>query len=261
LILLDFLSRAVVPYDQKCKIGHMVRKWNLNSNKSENELREQRILNAAEQLISYYGYDKTTVGDIATEAAISKGAIYLHFQSKEELFEALLLRELSRYSEKWLQLIEADPEGGTLAGVYKNTLYAMKSSPFIAGIFKQDRKMLGNYIRKEGNLFQRMGAGGSLRSEFIRMMQDAGAIRQDINPKIIAHIMNMLSVALVSMDEVMISEDIPPMEATIEAIADLMHRGLTPADGGNSEAGKTIIRQIMDMTRQQITQMKKPEQE
>jgi AcrR family transcriptional regulator len=229
----------------------------LNVSKSETEAREQRILNAAAKLIGYYGYDKTTVGDIAAEAAVSKGAIYLHFQSKEELFEALLLRELGRYSEKWLELIEADAQGGTMAGVYKNTLYAMNSSPFMAGIFKQDRKMLGSYIRKEGNLFQRMGAGGSLRSEFVKMMQDAGAIRHDIDPKIIAHIMNMLSVALVSMEEVMISEAIPPMDATIEAIADLMHRGLTPPDGGNSEAGKAIIRQIMDMTRQQINQMKK----
>lgn len=228
--------------------------------KSENEMREQRILDAAVRLISHYGYDKTTVSDIASEAAISKGAIYLHFTSKEELFEALLLREMSRYSETWLELVEADPEGGTMAGVYKNTLYAMNSSPFLAGIFKQDRRMLGGYVRKEGNLFQRM-SGGNMRSEFLKMMQDAGAIRQDVDPKIIAHIMNMLSVALVSMDEVMLSDEIPPMEATIEAIADLMHRGLTPPDGGNSEAGKAVIRQIIEASRQQLQQMRKTEKD
>jgi AcrR family transcriptional regulator len=238
----------------------MVRRRNLNPSKSENEAREQRILNAAAQLIGYYGYDKTTVGDIATEAAVSKGSIYLHFQSKEELFEALLLREMSRYSEKWLELIEADPDGGTMAGVYKNTLYAMNSNPFLAGLFKQDKKMLGSYVHKEGNLFQRMG-GGNVRAEFLTMMRDAGAIRQDVNPKIIAHIMNMLSVALVSMDDVMLDSEIPPMDETIKAIADLMHRGLTPPDGGSSEAGKAIIRQIMDMTRQQINQMKNTEKE
>jgi AcrR family transcriptional regulator len=227
---------------------------NLNPAKSDNEVREQRILDAAANLIAHYGYDKTTVSDIANEAHISKGAIYLHFQSKEELFEALLLREMSRYSEKWLELIEADPKGGTMAGVFKNTLYAMSSSPLIAGFFKQDRRMMGNYIRKEGNLFQRIGRNNG-RAEFLRMMQEAGAVRQDIDPKIIAHIMNMFSVALVSMDEVMPAEDIPPVEDIIEAIADLMDRALTPPDGGNNEAGKAVIRQIMEISRQQLSQI------
>ena len=58
--------------------------------------REQRILDAAANLIAHYGYDKTTVDEIAREAGVSKGAIYLHFKSKEDLFEALLLREIGR---------------------------------------------------------------------------------------------------------------------------------------------------------------------
>jgi AcrR family transcriptional regulator len=228
----------------------------LNPGKSEKEAREQRILNAAASLISHYGYDKTTVSDIANEAAISKGAIYLHFQSKDELFEALLLREIIQYSEKWLELIEADPKGGTLAGVYKNTLYALNSSPFMTAMLKRDTQILGSYIRKEANLFQRIG-GGNIRSQFLEMMQRAGTIRQDIDPKITAYIMNMLSVALVSMDGIMLFEDRPPVESIIEAIGDLMDKALTPPDGGNSEAGKAIIRQIMDMTRQQLSEMNK----
>ena len=55
--------------------------------------REQRILSAAAERIAHYGYDKTTIEEIARDAGISKGAVYLHFRSKEQLFEALLLRE------------------------------------------------------------------------------------------------------------------------------------------------------------------------
>ena len=62
--------------------------------KSDNEERRERVLNVAAELIVHYGYDKTTVSDIAREAGISKGAIYLHFDSKEALFEALITREL-----------------------------------------------------------------------------------------------------------------------------------------------------------------------
>ena len=58
--------------------------------KSDNPERETRILQAAAQLFAHYGFDKTTVSDIAREAGVSKGAIYLHFASKEELLERFL---------------------------------------------------------------------------------------------------------------------------------------------------------------------------
>lgn len=86
-------------------------------------------------------------------------------------------------------------------------------------------------------------------------MQDAGAIRQDIDPKIIAHIMNMLAYGLVAMDEIMAAEFIPPADDVIEGIAEIMDRALTPDDGGNNEAGKAILRQISEAGRQQFEQM------
>jgi TetR/AcrR family acrAB operon transcriptional repressor len=219
--------------------------------KSDNEEREQRILDGAADLFVHYGYDKTTVSDIAREAGVSKGAIYLHFESKDDLFEALLIREMTIYSETWLDLIEADPQGGTMAGLYKNTLYALNRRPFMSAIFKQDRHVLGNYVRKPGNLFRNQ-QNRETRYEFVKMMQEAGAIRTDIRPEIIAHIMNMLAYGLVGMDEVMDADQIPPTDDVIEGIAAIMDRALTPEDGGNSEAGKAIIRQIIETARQQF---------
>ena len=227
--------------------------------KPANDKREQSILDAAANLIMRYGYDKTTVSDIAQEAGISKGAIYLHFSSKDELFEALLLREIMNYSQDWFELIEADPQGGTMAGIYKNVLYALNRNPFMAVIFKQDRRVLGSYIRKPNNIYK--ASGGSMRQEFLQMMQDAGAIRQDINTKVYAHIMNMLAFGLVSMDEVINPESIPPIDELIEAIADIMDRALTPEKGADSEAGKAIIRQISETAKQQFEQMRKPKKE
>jgi len=84
---------------------------------AENPERAHKILNAAVRLISHYGYDKTTVSDIAKEAGVSKGAIYLHWKSKEDLFEDLLKREMSNYVNRWLELMEQDPEGGTFSGM------------------------------------------------------------------------------------------------------------------------------------------------
>jgi len=49
------------------------------------EDREELILDAAYRLLARFGYRKMTVEDIAREAGIGKGTVYLHFASKEEV--------------------------------------------------------------------------------------------------------------------------------------------------------------------------------
>jgi AcrR family transcriptional regulator len=43
------------------------------------------ILDAADRLLARRGYQKMTVGELAREAGIGKGTVYLHFASKEEV--------------------------------------------------------------------------------------------------------------------------------------------------------------------------------
>lgn len=52
------------------------------------------ILDSAWLLFERYGYKKVSVDDIARKLHISKGAIYLYFSSKEELFIKVLERNL-----------------------------------------------------------------------------------------------------------------------------------------------------------------------
>lgn len=218
--------------------------------KSDNSAREQRILDAAVELFVHYGYDKTTVDDVARKAGVSKGAIYLHFKGKDALFEGLLLREMLAYQERWLNLLDADPKGGTIGGMYKNVLYALSGSDFMMAAFAQDSRILGSYLRKPDNLFRRNKQHQAIRSEFIKLMQQAGAMRQDVDPQVTAHIMHMLAYSLVAIHEIIDAESVPPTEAIIEGIADMMDRALTPEDGGNSEVGKAIVRQIVEAARQ-----------
>ncbi len=49
------------------------------------EERKELILDAADRLLAHFGYKKMTVEDIAKEAGIGKGTVYLHFASKEEV--------------------------------------------------------------------------------------------------------------------------------------------------------------------------------
>jgi AcrR family transcriptional regulator len=60
------------------------------------EARRAGILDAALRVFGQYGYRRTSMDDIAREAQIGKGTIYLSFASKEEVFQALAQRLAQR---------------------------------------------------------------------------------------------------------------------------------------------------------------------
>jgi len=59
------------------------------------EVRMRQILDAAQQEFAERGFAATRMDDIARRCGLSKGGLYAHFASKDEVFEALLSRSLS----------------------------------------------------------------------------------------------------------------------------------------------------------------------
>jgi len=60
----------------------------------ERERRRQQIIVAAKRVFSEKGFSKTTMEDIAREAELSPGTLYLYFNNKDELYASLSLRIL-----------------------------------------------------------------------------------------------------------------------------------------------------------------------
>jgi len=50
----------------------------------------ERILEAAEKRLWHFGLKKTTIDEIASDAGVGKGTVYLYFESKEEIAIALM---------------------------------------------------------------------------------------------------------------------------------------------------------------------------
>ena len=70
--------------------------------------RKLEILEAALTLFVQKGYSETRMDDIVQEIGLSKGALYHHFQSKRDLFMALI--------EHWMDQFSAIDRGGELRG-------------------------------------------------------------------------------------------------------------------------------------------------
>lgn len=214
----------------------------------DTKARERAILDAAADLIIRYGYDKTTMGDVAEAVGLNRALLYAHFSSKDDLLEALIAREMQRYGEIWVEHIEADPKGGTVASMHRSVLYALQHSPFMSAIATRDEGTFGKYLRKPGNLFEGMQTP-SLTRDLLEAMQAAGAVRQGVNLAAMAFVMDLISYGLVGVNWVPNLDPVPPYEELMETIAEMLDRMLTPEDGGNLEGGKAVIRQLADSAR------------
>jgi AcrR family transcriptional regulator len=62
-----------------------------------------QILQAALVCFAGKGYHKTTMDDIAAESSLSKGALYWHFKSKQELFVSLIDWFMTSFSQEAFQ--------------------------------------------------------------------------------------------------------------------------------------------------------------
>lgn len=71
----------------------------------------ERLLAAAAHLFAERGYRGASVDEVAAEAGFSKGAVYWHFGSKEELLHALIEDRLAGRVEAMLaRITDAPPE-------------------------------------------------------------------------------------------------------------------------------------------------------
>jgi AcrR family transcriptional regulator len=96
------------------------------------ERRRPEVLDAALKLFLVGGYDGTSMQAVASEAGVTKPVVYACFESKDELFRALLRREESRILTEIQGAFEnadlSDPET-TLTDGFVGFLRAVAESP------------------------------------------------------------------------------------------------------------------------------------
>ena len=80
-------------------------KKRLTREEAKQQTREQLLL-AAAQVFAQKGFHGASIDEIAEMAGYTKGAVYAHFSTKDDLYLALLDQSLDRESSIWTQIIE-----------------------------------------------------------------------------------------------------------------------------------------------------------
>jgi len=112
----------------------------------ERRQRKKAILRAARGLLFRQGNRSVTIADIAKKAELSKGAIYLHFSSKEEIYAEILLDNIAKVHSEILPIFDGTDSASELL---------TRFSYLYADFFLRDRelfRLLMNFMMHADNL-------------------------------------------------------------------------------------------------------------
>ena len=95
----------------------------------EREARRELILSAARKLFAEKDFRSVTVREIAKAVEVSPGTIYRYYASKEELINALYVREKRRINAQILEGVHAGLSvRDAIARIFRNVLGARESA-------------------------------------------------------------------------------------------------------------------------------------
>jgi AcrR family transcriptional regulator len=199
------------------------------------QARAQRILDAASTLILRYGYHRTTVDDIAREAGVGKGTLYLHWKTREALFAALIMREKIAMAEDIKRRIAGDPAGATLRGLLKHAALALMQRPLLKAVLLRDTEVFGRLALRERSSATSTEVLAGFTA-YLEALREQGLARTDLSPRAQATIFSSIFIGFLLAPPLLPDAFKPSDEELAELIAETGHRALEARDPAPSDA-------------------------
>lgn len=196
--------------------------------KEEAEITRQNLLTHALSVFSRHGYAETRLEDIAAEARVTRGAIYHHFGSKAELYNAMVTEASGRALGVLENAINA---GGNTLDVLKRVFIDLLTYAHDDPQFRAINELV---LFKTGSApelqegFQYKIAGNRQMVDFfagkIRAGLEAGEVRADVDPRDAAISMMALNNGLLSLW--LLDPDLFALKQRAGTIADIFIQGI-----------------------------------
>lgn len=150
------------------------------------EARKSQILDAAWECFAELGYHQTTMAAIAAAAGLSAGAIYLYFENKDALMQAIgeRSREMNRRVVAEARAGSRDPL--TALNTVGRAMLAIFTDPRFEEATRVNIEMWPELLRNEGlaaNLRSDLAFWKAAVDGFLKEAQEAGELRSDVDTK------------------------------------------------------------------------------
>src|SRR5215471_19265437 len=143
----------------------------------------QQIIDAAIRVFARNGYYNSRVSDIAREAGIASGTIYLYFKTKDEILVTLFREKMAEWVETVRGEIAAEPDPvAKLRRLVALHFSVLESSPDLAEVVQVERRQGHKFFR--GASAHEVSAYFALIQSILEEGMAAGQIRGDVSAKI-----------------------------------------------------------------------------
>jgi TetR/AcrR family fatty acid metabolism transcriptional regulator len=150
--------------------------------------KREAILRAATRVFARNGYFNSKVADIAREADVADGTVYLYFKSKEEILHSIFDQNMAEAITAGRVLIEkiSDP-GEKLRRIAMLHLERLGADPDLAVVFQVELRGSTKFMRE----FSAAGFAEylSLLRQTFEAGQRSGLFRKDLNAKLVSKIL------------------------------------------------------------------------
>ena len=160
------------------------------------EEKQKRILETATAEFAEYGFENTSIQQIAKKAEISVGSVYKYFENKEELFSMVVKESLSSLEELLLHHSASDEDIIIKAeSVLKELLKFSRKHPQLIKLYCAITT--GNNTEFSRMLAERVESiSAKIYTDVIEKAQVSGDVRGDVNPKFFAFLLNNIFMML-----------------------------------------------------------------
>lgn len=131
--------------------------------RSDRNDKRERILLAAERIFARHGFFAARVSEIAKEAGVADGTIYLYFKSKDDLLISLFEQRMTQVNEALRKAIASVPPKDQLRAFIRAYLQLVHDEPGAAEVLtielRQSSKFMKEYENPQFIEFLRMLGG------------------------------------------------------------------------------------------------------
>jgi AcrR family transcriptional regulator len=187
--------------------------------------KKECILVEAAKAFARFGFRKTAVDDIAKNAGVAKGTIYLAADSKEDLFFQVLHREVRAWIAEVAQVIDPRVPADELLGLASATaIQKLDGHPLVKDLLlRQTHEVIPNWYEKLEALCE---MGGQNVREILSLGVKQGVFRPDLDTESLSTMLHDMQLSALLFHGRVLSSDPTALARFTRAGLDMILNGL-----------------------------------
>ena len=212
--------------------------------------RAEKILDVTRDLLLRLGYRRTTIDDVAKEAGIGKGTIYLHWRTREALFDAVFRREANEAAADLVAAMRSDPEVVLLSRQARMFVSTLLRRPLLRALVVGDLEIIGKIAADTDAVLE--GRQDAFYKQYLEVLAEHGLIRTAFDTDELYFVYQSVCVGFVLSESLFLEPNRVPADRMVELLGATVQQAFEPADPPSPEAVRAAAARSIDIFQEMV---------